>query len=152
MNTTKWDAIAEAFAGGTGVPANGWEAWNDQARREAITIRGALPHSVDNLLEVGCGIGRLTPHLALMFLSVTSIDTSTACRMVTRKRCRHRSNVTILPADARMTVAGIDAALVWALYDEDWPQDQVTAHRAEVLEKYGLVLEGNAEAHWLHER
>lgn len=153
MNPAKWDAIAEAFDAGTWVPANGWDAWAQQTVREAAMIRSALPDTVDVLLEVGCGIGRLTPYLAIMFPNVVAIDTSTACRMVTRKRCRNHSNLTILPADARMTIAGIDAALAWGnLYDEDWSEAESSAHRAELRRLYPLVLEGNAEAHWLYER
>lgn len=141
MNTAKWDAFAEAFAAGQAVPANGWEAWSEQAVREATMIRKALPDTVQCLLEVGCGVGRLSPYLALMFPRVVCTDTSAACRTVTRERTRHHANVTVLPADARLPDPQPDAALVWGnLYDSDWTDANARAHLAGLVDTYPLVL------------
>lgn len=142
MNTEKWDAIAKAFAVGTWVPANGLEAWYAQAVSEATTIRSALPLDVETLLEVGCGVGRLTPYLALLFPRVIATDTSPVCRRVTAERCEHRPNVVV----AEPVGQTADAALVWGnLYDSDWTLQQISAHRQEMRRLYPLVLEGNSE-------
>lgn len=140
MNTEKWDAIAEAFRLGEWVPANGWEAWNAQAVREAVMIRDALPNRVDELIEVGCGVGRLTPYLAVMFPRVIATDTSAACRIVTRERCRHHPNVRVM-LPASLPMAAGDAALVWGnLYDSDWSKDAAVKHISKLRDTYPLVL------------
>lgn len=143
MNQAKWDRIAEEFAAGTAVPANGWEAWADQATREATMIRDAMPSEVETLVEIGCGVGRLTPYLALLFPHVIAIDTSPACRVVTAQRCEHRPNV-LVTGSAR-TPADAAAALVWCLYDSDWTTGQVNLHRALMREAYPIVLEGDQD-------
>jgi len=146
VNTEKWDAFAEAFARGDVTPANGWTEWEAQAVREADTIRGALPHHVGTLVEVGCGIGRLTPQLALRFSTIIAMDTSTACRRVTRNRCRAHRNVLVVPPDDRR-VEG-DAALVWGnLYDSDWSYAETREHREMLRGRFPIVLEGN-EGRW----
>lgn len=146
MNPEKWDAIAEAFDAGAFVPANGWYGWHVQARCEAAQIRDALPRKVDVLVEVGCGVARLTPHLALLFPRVIACDTSSACRRVTSERCRRRRNVLVQPTLPAASDGRTYAALVWGdLYDEDWPASEVKAHRLMLRERYPVVLEGNAE-------
>lgn len=150
MNQAKWDAIAEAFDAGTFVPANGWDAWHEQAVQEAVMIRQALPSTVGTLVEVGCGVGRLTPYLAIMFPRILATDTSSACRQVTRRRCHARRNVTVMAPD-NLYVKG-DAALVWGnLYDSDWSPAAAQAHRFGLREAFPLVLEGNAEQWMLWE-
>lgn len=151
MNVEKWDALATRFSTGEQAPANGWEAWAEQAATEAATIRGALPESVGTLLEVGCGVGRLTPYLALMFPIIIATDTSPCCRLVTENRCSARGNVLILPPDEAADEPA-DAALVWNLYDEDWPLEARDAHLSELEARYRYVLHGSGEAHWLYER
>lgn len=149
MNEQKWDRIAEEFGRGEHVPANGWEAWNEQASREAVTIRDALPSEVETIVEIGCGVGRLTPYLALLFVYVRATDTSTACRMVTRQRCEHRPNVLVLPPGDYPA----DAAVVWGnLYDKDWNADAIREHRETLRANYPMVLEGNESRWLLHER
>lgn len=139
MNSEKWDAFAEAFAAGTAIPANGWAAWNKQALDEAVTIRCALPESVECLVEVGCGVGRLTPYLAIGFPRVVCTDTSAACRAVTRERCCGHGNVIVMPPD-HLLVEG-DAALVWGnLYDEDWSDAEARAHLYQLVEAHRCVL------------
>src|SRR4029077_8957494 len=123
VNEQKWDAIAEEFAAGRAVPANGWEKWGEQAAIEATIIRGIFPRSVETLVGVGSGLGRLTPFLALVFPHVMAVDTSSGCRTVTAGRCAERPNVTVHsppppPADAA-------AALVWNLYDADWSRAEI---------------------------
>lgn len=148
MNTEKWDAIAEAFRLGEWVPANGWVEWEAQAVCEAAMIRKALPERVDELIEVGCGVGRLTPYLAVMFPRIIATDTSAACRIVTRERCRHHPNVRVM-LPASLPMAAGDAALVWGnLYDSDWSEEARRKHTAKLRRTYPIVLEGNAE-HWM---
>lgn len=151
MNVEKWDAIATRFSTGEQVPANGWEAWAEQAATEAATIRGTLPESVGTLLEVGCGVGRLTPYLALMFPIIIATDTSPCCRLVTENRCSARGNVLVLPPD-EAAAEPADAALVWNLYDTDWPAADQAEHRHEMQRRYPIVLEGNAERWMLVEK
>lgn len=151
MNTAKWDAVANDFIAGTRVPAQGWEAWAAQATQEAITIRAALPESVEMLLEVGCGVGRLTPYLALLFPFVVATDTSAACRSVTLARCDKHTNVLVLPPDEAAQEA-CDAALVWCLYDSDWTAQASFEHLESVNARYPLMLYGTADAHWLYEQ
>lgn len=149
MNTDKWDAFAEDFAAGQVVPANGWEAWCQRAMDEAATIRKALPTEADVLVEVGCGVGRLTPYLALLFPIVIALDTSAACRMVTRERCSNNGNVTVMPADAKLPepAGRTYAALVWGrLYDNDWPTGSITGHRERLRAEYPIVLEGDSQS------
>jgi SAM-dependent methyltransferase len=147
VNTEKWDKLAEAFAAGTAVPANGWEAWGEQAAREAATIRNVLPRDAETIVEVGCGVGRLTPYLAMLFPRVIATDTSSACRVVTKQRCKHRPNVKVRAPGTPKA----DAAVIWCLYDEDWTALESTNHLREMLAAYSLVLEGNADAHWLYD-
>lgn len=141
MNTAKWDAIAESFERGEFVPANGWDEWNAQAIREAVMIREALPQTVDTLLEVGCGVGRLTPHLARMFPHVIANDTSAACRRVTVVRLRGRPNVRVVSAAGAPYGSHIDAAVVWGnLHDADWTTDEASAHARALMDAYPTVL------------
>jgi SAM-dependent methyltransferase len=151
VNVEKWDAIASRFASGEQVPANGWEAWAEQASKEAVAIRAAIPESVEILLEVGCGVGRLTPYLALMFPVVVATDTSAACRAVTLSRCERRGTVLVLPPDEAER-EDCDAALVWNLYDSDWPAADQAEHRHGMQARYPIVLEGNPERWMLVEK
>lgn len=137
MNTAKWDRVAEAFDQGVLVPANGMDNWAAQAVTEAVLIRGILPLACETLLEVGCGVGRLTPYLALMFRSVVATDTSTACRVVTMGRCEYFRNVRVAEPGGIQA----DAAVVWGnLYDDDWTDDQAAEHIVELAAVCGYVL------------
>lgn len=142
MNPAKWDAIAESFERGELVPANGIAAWTKQAADEAATIRRALPDSIDTLLEVGCGVGRLTPWLSLLFPRVIATDTSVRCLRLTNIACGHgmRWNVrTRAPDDP--VCAEADAAVVWGnLYDEDWTREAANAHITSLANSYPIVL------------
>lgn len=143
MNTAKWDAIAESFERGEFVPANGWEAWRDQALREAATIRDAIPGHVLDLIEIGCGVGRLTPHLSLLFPRVIATDTSAVCRRVTLDRCREYGveNVDVYEAYFPVPGARSTAAVVWGnLYDSDWTEDVARAHTRALMDEYPIVL------------
>lgn len=153
MNEDKWDAIAAAFERGEWQPANGIDVWRDEAFREAVTIRRALPATVQSILEVGCGVGRLTPHLAVLFGSgVVAVDTSANCRRVTSFACHHLRNVVVCQPGEPLT-GQPDAALVWKLYDEDWSLPERDEHLNEMQAAYRYVLHSNnGVEHWLYER
>jgi SAM-dependent methyltransferase len=144
MNTDKWDRVAATFEHPEYEPPNGWASWEYLASQEAATIRRALPLEVETIVEIGSGVGRLTPYLALCFIYVTATDTSAACRRVTRQRCAHRPNVKVREQGFPLA----DAAVVWGrLYDDDWPELAVMFHRRELRREYAFVLEG-AESAW----
>lgn len=139
MNTAKWNVVATEFERGLRVPANGWEAWAEAASREAVEIRDAIPEGVEILLEVGCGVGRLTPYLGLLFPHVVATDTSPVCRRVTEERCKLRGNVLVLDPDEAQAEPA-DCALVWRLYDEDWSDATRDAHARSLMDRYPVVL------------
>lgn len=137
MNERKWDLIAEAFANGTLHPANGMEAWQEDAVREAILVRAIIPVECLTLMEVGCGVGRMTPFLSVLWPRVVATDTSSACRVVTAERVRLHRNTTVCEPGGIQA----DAALVWGnLYDDDWSDDEAAAHVCELLACCGYVL------------
>lgn len=139
MNESKWDDIAWRWMNGSMWPANGVERWTEDAKLEAAEIAQRLNATaiVGTLVEVGCGVGRLTPHLAAHFPLVLATDTAGWCRHVTRERCKDLANVIVEPG---LYPAG-DAALVWGnLYDEDWSLPAALEHIAGLLEEYERVL------------
>lgn len=142
MNEERWDRIGADWLVGTLAPANGMEAWREGAQEEAIRISAILhhpsrQHRVDTLVEVGCGVGRLTPHLAPYFRKVIATDTSTVMRGITERAAAHWQNVTV---DAGLYPHG-DAALVWGnLYDEDWSDAAAVEHLSGLVAQFPVVL------------
>lgn len=138
MNQAKWDNVARDYAANTLMPANGWSEWNAQARREADLIRSLLPENVQTLVEIGCGIGRLTRYLSITFPNVIATDTSSECRKVTRAATLRRRVV----VDEGLYPPG-DAALVWGgLYDDDWRNEAMNVHFNGIVAMYPMVLYG----------
>lgn len=139
MNAERWDAIGRQWLHGQLEPANGRAAWTAQAQAEAAQIAEILAPSKDKtLLEVGCGIARLTPWLAGWFKTVIAIDTSPVMLGITAAATSYLLNV-------ETWVAGheppCDAALVWGnLYDEDWSRDAANEHIRGLAETHSSVL------------
>lgn len=144
MNPAKWDDVALRFEAGDLIPANGMEAWREIAISESITIRAALPSSVGTLVEIGCGIGRLTPYLALSFPRVVAVDTSAECLRVTQRTCERFSNVEI--SDVLWPEG--DAAVIWQLYDDEWSDAERLGHINQARRTYPIVLSGG-DAGWV---
>lgn len=139
MNAERWDAIGRQWLHGQLEPANGRAAWTAQAQAEAAQIAEILAPSKDKtLLEVGCGIARLTPWLAGWFKQVIAIDTSPVMLGITAAATSYLLNV-------ETWVAGhepdCDAALVWGrMYDEDWGAQDTIDHLWDLLGRCPLVL------------
>lgn len=148
MNPAKWDEVARRFEAGELIPGNGMDAWREIAITESIAIRAALPSSLEALVEIGCGIGRLTPYLALEFPRVIAVDTSTECLRVTARTCERFNNVEI--SDVLWPEA--DAALIWQLYDAEWSDADRLAHLNQACRTYPLVLSGSDDGWALFER
>lgn len=141
MNEARWDAIADSFERGELVPANGMEAWRDKALEEALLIRSVLPGNVETLVEVGCGVGRLTPYLALTFPRVIAIDTSSQCRRLTMIATVYSNNVVVCSPDEVPSIGEPDAAVVWGnLFDEDWSDQDAIDYLWQLLGAVPLVL------------
>lgn len=137
MNEAKWDAVATAYVQGRLLPANGIAEWGRLATLEALRIDAILPDTIDLLLEVGSGVGRLTPALGVLFPRVVATDTSELMRSVTRVACAHLPNVEVSEPGGITA----DAAVVWGnLYDEDWTDDEAAGHVCELAACCGYVL------------
>lgn len=138
MNEAKWNDVGTRFMSGSLEPANGFAAWDALAMREAAQIASTLPASASTIIEVGCGVGRLTPHLADLFDDVHATDTAEAMRRATRWRCKRHPNVTVTPPDPD---ASADAIVVWGtLYDQDWTTICANAHIAGLCDQGDMVL------------
>lgn len=142
MNASRWDRIGAAWLAGELSPANGLEEWRKAAHAEAVLIASILHkpgrmHQVATLVEVGCGVGRLTPLLAPYFQTIIATDTSSVMLGITSAAAFHWQNIKV--------VSGLypngDAALVWGnLYDEDWTTQAATEHLIGLCEQFPLVL------------
>lgn len=138
MNRNRWDELARQWLSGELCPANGMEEWTRLAASEAWRIGQLLPAGVTTLLEVGCGVGRLTPHLAGIFPEVFAIDQSLVMLAITSGRCRELANVHTQLAG---TEPACDVALVWGnLYDEDWGDEEAAQHGESLVSKHHLTL------------
>lgn len=142
MNAAKWDEKWSMFDNGHLEPANGREVWAANAAVEAALIRNILPLEVAVIVEVGCGIGRLTPNLAPLFWHVYAVDTSVVACKVTRAVAPHRNvTVTVLHGELLGRAVQADAAVVWGnMYDADWTLDAARLHIEDLAKHYPLVL------------
>lgn len=70
----------------------------DIAALDAALARAELPRNAQaRVFELGCGVGRLTEHLAARFGHVVACDVSDAHLAIAEDRLRARRNVTFLP-------------------------------------------------------
>lgn len=80
-------------------------------------------HGDERLLELGCGVGALTRHLARLLPKgqITAVDASEYWAAAARKRLRSRGNVTVFAGDVRtldLRPETFDAALIhFVLHD-----------------------------------
>jgi SAM-dependent methyltransferase len=58
--------------------------------RGVLGRHGVKPEAVRRLLEYGCGVGRVTPHLAAMFHHVTAVDISRSHMAIAAEAVRKR--------------------------------------------------------------
>jgi SAM-dependent methyltransferase len=137
VNAERWDRIGQAVLDGRLSPANGESEWRRLAAEEARRVVGLMgePWSV---CEVGCGVGRLTPHLARSCGFVWATDTSRVMRMITRQATSGDANVHVTSPGRE---ASCDVALVWGnLYDEDWSDLLAAAHLEGLLLRHSSIL------------
>jgi SAM-dependent methyltransferase len=137
MNPDRWDEIGRQWETGALTPANGFDKWEAIASAEAARIRSLLP-GAESLLEVGSGVGRLSPYLAEQFPTLICMDSSRVMRRVTRKRLAGHANTRVVEPDADFGL--VDAALVWALYDEEWTDEQTADHAESLLDIAHVAL------------
>ena len=94
----------------------------------------------ERLLELGCGVGALTKHLARLLPRgrITAIDVSVHWSEVARRRLRRRRRVDVLTGDVRvldLDPESFDAVLIhFVLHDIRAPE------RRDVLEALGHLL------------
>jgi SAM-dependent methyltransferase len=89
----------------------GWsnpDAWQRQARLDAGFILHGLEDELAGaqLLEIGCGVGRLAPHLAARVGSYTGIDIAPAMVEEARRRSARLGHARFLESDGLTIPAG----------------------------------------------
>lgn len=138
---TDWDAVARRWLAGDLEPSTGREAWSALASDQAAHIARILqPYRVSTLVEVGSGIGRMTPHLAEQFQHVIAIDSSAGMQECTELACEGLANVSVRHhADGDPIPVG-DAALIWDVVAHDWSLLQADAMIDACLRSCLLVL------------
>lgn len=84
---TDWAKVAEDFTSGRLVPAGGWDAWQVDAANEVSRVTEHVRRDdVSWVFEVGCGVGRLTHHLAAAYDYVVTSDAEPAMvDLITKK-------------------------------------------------------------------
>jgi SAM-dependent methyltransferase len=145
VNSARWDEIGRQWQTGELSPANGWQLWNEVAELDAERIRVLLPPGVQSIIEVGCGVGRLTPHLAARFKNVYCTDTSPVMMSITSGLLVKDGILNARVAvDTYTLPREIDAAVVWGnLYDQDWTGEQAASHADDMLQRAHLLLVQN---------
>ncbi len=139
--TIDWDDRARRWLAGELEPAMGRDAWVLNAQRDAAMIAQRLrPYGVRSLLEVGSGIGRLTPHLAEAFDHVIAVDTSAGMQECTDLACGTLANVTIRDHKLGDPYPVADAALIFDVIDSYWTPWQADQLVGGVLRSCLLVL------------
>lgn len=81
-----------------------------EGRRDLDRLLGSLGVSIepgDVVVEIGCGVGRLTRHIAARAAEVVAIDISERMLQVAREHNGHLRNVRWLHGDGR-TLAGVE--------------------------------------------
>jgi 2-polyprenyl-3-methyl-5-hydroxy-6-metoxy-1,4-benzoquinol methylase len=85
-----------------------------------------LGRPLANVLEVGCGIGRLTPELARRAKAITAVDMTPAMLVAAREACRPLTNVDFqcaraehLPWQGARFDVGVSVWVLMHLLDED---------------------------------
>ena len=109
-------------------------------------LRGLDLAGDERLLELGCGCGALTKHLARLLPTgrVTAVDTSEHWSSVARRRLRRRRHVIVLTGDVRsldLKPESFDAILVhFVLHDITGPdRPTVLATLASLLASGGTL-------------
>jgi SAM-dependent methyltransferase len=136
-----YDDRARRWLAGELEPAIGREAWVANARRDAeFAAKRLHPYGVRSLLEVGSGVGRLTPHLAEAFDHVIAIDTSPGMQHCTELATDGLVNVSVRDHKQGEPFPVADAALVFDVIEADWSIEQADALVGDVLRSCLLVL------------
>jgi SAM-dependent methyltransferase len=136
-----YDDRARRWLAGELEPAMGREAWVANAKRDAAMIAQRLhPYGVRSLLEVGSGVGRLTPHLAEAFDHVIAIDTSPGMQECTALACDGLVNVSVRDHKQGAPYPVADAALIFDVIEADWTLHDADAIVGDVLRSCLLVL------------
>lgn len=109
---------------------------------------GLVTGNVD-LLDIGCGIGRLLVALSPYTASATGIDVSTEMVKAAQRRCAGLSNVTVLKGDGRGLTGLADASFDVAIAVDSFPYlrqsgyalvEQFVAESARVLRPRGELI------------
>jgi SAM-dependent methyltransferase len=136
-----YDDRARRWLAGELEPAIGREAWTANARREAeFAAKRLHPYGGGSLLEVGSGVGRLTPYLAEAFEYVIAIDTSPGMQECTALACDGLVNVSVRDHKPGEPYPVADAALIFDVIEADWSIEQADALVSDVLRSCLLVL------------
>lgn len=136
-----WDHVAREWIAGRLEPSIGRDAWSANARGQAQAIASIVaPYAVSTLVEVGSGIGRLTPHLAERFEDVIAIDTSAGMTEATELAIANSPHAVVSDYREGDAIPIGDAALVWDVIGSDWSLQQADALVDACLRSCLLVL------------
>lgn len=85
--------------------------WNVAIQAErGLIIEFLRPTKKDEILEIGCGSGRLTLPIARKCRKITGVDSSEAMLDVARRKAKRRTNIELLKLDARKTLPFEDSS------------------------------------------
>lgn len=139
-----WDDVARRWLGGTLEPSNGRDVWSAIAHADAAEVERILrPFAVRDIVEVGSGVGRLTPYLAEHFAHVIAIDTSPGMVEATELACDHLTNVSVRDQRVGDPYPVGDTALLFDVIDSDWTHAEADELVEACLRSCLLVLVHN---------
>jgi SAM-dependent methyltransferase len=123
------------------------KAASGRAQLESLFAElGAEPHGEGTCLEIGCGVGRMTEHLAAGWPQVIGVDVSPAMIERARERLAGRDNVELRVSDGErfegVSAASIDTVVCFGVV-QHLPTRQVAV---TMLDEIARVLRPGGEA------